>query len=126
MKKTLSAVIAALGVALSVFAQGDPQPTCHMCPASFVGNDEIQAYVKKAVAEKLTDQQIRDVEIGKSHVGIGVVHRGKLEAPAPASVNPTWVSLADNITRLNLAVDQILPLHGRVVSLGDLNKLIGR
>ena len=86
MKKTLSAVIAALGVALSVFAQGDPQPTCHMCPASFVGNDEIQAYVKKAVAEKLTDQQIRDVEIGKSHVGIGVVHRGKLEAPAPASV----------------------------------------
>jgi len=47
-------------------------------------------------------------------------------APAPASVNPTWVSLADNITRLNLAVDQILPLHGRVVPLGELNKLIGR
>jgi glyoxylase-like metal-dependent hydrolase (beta-lactamase superfamily II) len=47
-------------------------------------------------------------------------------APAPASVNPTWVSLADNITRLNLAVDQILPLHGRVVPLGELNKLMGR
>jgi len=57
-----------------------------MCPASYIADDEIQAYVKKAIAEKLTDQQIRDVEIGKSHVGIGVVHRGKLAAPAPESV----------------------------------------
>jgi mannose-6-phosphate isomerase-like protein (cupin superfamily) len=38
------------------------------------------------MAEKLTDQQVRDVEIGKAHVGIGVVHRGKLTAPAPESV----------------------------------------
>ena len=42
--------------------------------------------MKKAIAEKLTDQQVRDVNIGKSHVGIGVVHRGKLTAPAPESV----------------------------------------
>jgi mannose-6-phosphate isomerase-like protein (cupin superfamily) len=48
--------------------------------------DEIQAYAKKAIAEKLTDQQVRDVEIGKSHVGIGVVYRGKLASPAPESV----------------------------------------
>ena len=46
-------------------------------------------------------------------------------APAPTSVNPTWVSLADNITRLNLAVDQILPLHGRIVPLAGLHKGIG-
>ena len=38
------------------------------------------------LAERLTDQQIRDVEIGKSHVGIGVVYRGKLTEPAPESV----------------------------------------
>ncbi|PYR37742.1 MAG: hypothetical protein DMF93_17405, partial [Acidobacteria bacterium] len=44
------------------------------------------AYVKKAIAEKLTDQQVRDVEIGKAHIGIGVVHRGKLASPAPESV----------------------------------------
>jgi mannose-6-phosphate isomerase-like protein (cupin superfamily) len=42
--------------------------------------------VKKAQAEKLTDQQIRDVEIGKAHVGIGVVHRPRLTAPAPNAV----------------------------------------
>jgi hypothetical protein len=70
----------------ALIAQGDPQPTCTMCPATFVANDEIQAYVKKAVAEKLTDQQVRDIDIGKSHVAIGVVHRGKLSGPAPESV----------------------------------------
>src|SRR5262245_6106894 len=70
----------------SLLAQGDPQPTCAMCPATYIPNDEVQAYVKKAIAERLTDQQVRDVEIGKSHIGIGVVYRGKLAAPAPESV----------------------------------------
>ena len=86
MTKTLSAVVFAMCLAGSLLAQGDPQPTCRMCPATFIGSDEIQAYVKKAIAEKLTDQQVRDVEIGKSHVGIGVVHRGRLATPAPESV----------------------------------------
>jgi mannose-6-phosphate isomerase-like protein (cupin superfamily) len=70
----------------SLAAQGDPQPTCRMCPATYIPVDEIQAYAKKAMAERLTDQQVRDVEIGKSHIGIGVVYRGKLEKPAPESV----------------------------------------
>jgi len=86
MRTIASACIAAACSLAALTAQGDPQPTCRMCPASYIANDEIQAYVKKAIAEKLTDQQIRDVEIGKSHVGIGVVHRGKLAAPAPESV----------------------------------------
>jgi len=81
----LGAAAAAVSLA-SLAAQGDPQPTCKMCPATYIANDEIQAYVKKAMAERLTDQQVRDVEIGKSHIGIGVVHRGKLAAPAPESV----------------------------------------
>lgn len=64
----------------------DPQPTCAMCPGYYIPVSELQAYTKKAVAEKLTDQQVRDVEIGKAHIGIGMVHRGKLDAPAPNSV----------------------------------------
>jgi mannose-6-phosphate isomerase-like protein (cupin superfamily) len=80
------ALVALAGTCAALAAQGDPQPTCKMCPATYIPNDEIQAYVKKAIAERLTDQQVRDVEIGKSHVGIGVVHRGKLAAPAPESV----------------------------------------
>ena len=70
----------------SLMAQGDPQPTCRMCPGTYIPKDEIDAYAKKAIAEKLTDQQVRDVEIGKAHIGIGVVHRGKLASPAPESV----------------------------------------
>jgi mannose-6-phosphate isomerase-like protein (cupin superfamily) len=86
MKLALTAV-AALCLMVAALAQGDdPQPTCRMCPATYIRNDEIQAYVKKAITEKLTDQQIRDVEIGKSHVGVGVVYRGRLTAPAADSV----------------------------------------
>jgi mannose-6-phosphate isomerase-like protein (cupin superfamily) len=71
----------------ALMAQGDnPQPTCKMCPGTYIPVDELQAYTKKAIAEKLTDQQVRDVEIGKAHVGIGMVHRGKLDAPAADSV----------------------------------------
>jgi mannose-6-phosphate isomerase-like protein (cupin superfamily) len=73
--------------AAALVAQSDgPEPTCKMCPASYIANEEIQEYVKKAIAEKRTDQQVRDVEIGKAHVGIGLVHRGKLDKPAAESV----------------------------------------
>jgi len=64
----------------------DPQPTCNMCPGHYIPLSELQAYTKKAIAEKLIDQQVRDVEIGKAHIGIGMVHRGKLDKPAANSV----------------------------------------
>jgi mannose-6-phosphate isomerase-like protein (cupin superfamily) len=67
-------------------AQSDPQPTCRMCEGTYLPATEIQQYLRKALAEGRTDQQARDVDIGKAHVGIGVVHRGKLDAPAPDSV----------------------------------------
>jgi mannose-6-phosphate isomerase-like protein (cupin superfamily) len=86
MRHILIGFAAAACALTTLVAQGDPQPTCTMCPATYIANDEVQAYVKKAIAERLTDQQVRDVEIGKSHIGIGVVHRGKLAAPAPESV----------------------------------------
>jgi len=85
MRKLFLALAIAAWPMAGVLAQ-DPQPTCNMCPATYINESEIQAYVKKAVAEKLTDQQVRDVNIGKSHIGIGVVHRGKLTTPAPESV----------------------------------------
>jgi hypothetical protein len=47
-------------------------------------------------------------------------------APPPAVVNPSSINLADNIAKLGLAVDQLLPLHGRMVPLAELNKAIGR
>lgn len=82
-------VIGLVGVVCSLgalMAQGDLQPTCQNCPATYIANEEVQAYANKAIAERLTDQQMRDVNIGKGHVGVGVVYRGKLAAPAPESV----------------------------------------
>lgn len=81
-----AAVAAVSAGPLAQVGSPDPQPTCTMCPATYIPESEIQAYVKKAIAERLTDQQVRDVNVGKSHVGIGVVHRGKLAGPAPESV----------------------------------------
>ena len=69
-------VIASLG------AQQDPQPTCRNCPATYIGDQEIQAYLTRAVATNTIDQQMRAVDIGKSHVAIGLVHRSKISAPA--------------------------------------------
>ncbi len=78
-------VVAALG------AQGrvnptDPQPTCNLCPGTYIPLSELEAYTRKAMAEKLTDQQVRDIDIGRAHVGIAMVYRGKLDKPAPNSV----------------------------------------
>jgi mannose-6-phosphate isomerase-like protein (cupin superfamily) len=91
MKNLLLGLAAAALAAAPLAAQGrinptDPQPTCKMCPGTYIPVSELDAYTKKAIAEKLIDQQVRDVDIGKSHIGIGVVYRGKLDKPAPNSV----------------------------------------
>ena len=92
MRKFLLALGAVVScAAIAVVAQAkinptDPQPTCAMCPGYYIPVSELQAYTQKAIAEKLTDQQVRDIEIGKAHIGIGMVHRGKLDKPAANSV----------------------------------------
>ena len=94
MKNSLPGLIAAVCIAAPWQAQAqaqkvnptDPQPTCHMCPGTFIPHAELEAYTKKAIAEKLVDQQVRDIDIGKAHIGIGMVYRGKLDKPNKDSV----------------------------------------
>ena len=91
MQKMMFGIAIGASVAATLLAQTrinptDPQPTCNMCPGYYVPLSELQAYTKKALAEGLLDQQVRDIEIGKAHVGIGMVHRGKLDAPAANAV----------------------------------------
>jgi Cupin len=86
MRTIVLGVVAVVGSLSALVAQGDPQPTCKMCPGTYIAKSELDAYIAKAVAENLIDQQARDLDIGKAHIGIGVVHRGKLSAPAPESV----------------------------------------
>ena len=92
MKTTLLgfAAIGGLVTSLAIVPAGaqqtDPQPTCKMCEGTYLPAEEIAEYHKKARAEGRIDQQARDVDIGKAHIGIGIVYRGKLDAPAPESV----------------------------------------
>lgn len=81
---TFGLACAATGALLA--QDSGPEPTCPMCPAEYIAADEIGAYVRKAIAERRVDQQIRDVTIGKAHVGIGLVHRTRLDTPQPDSV----------------------------------------
>ena len=48
------------------------------------------------------------------------------DAKPPATPNANNVNLVVNIEGFQLAVDKILPLHGRVVTLADLYTTAGR
>ena len=51
---------------------------------------------------------------------------GAPNAPAPAQPNGNNVVLVQNIEQNKLAVDRILPLHGRMVPMGELLAAVGR
>jgi len=94
MRGILTGAIGATVVVAALMAQGNrnatpnpnPKPTCTMCPGTYIPVAELEAYRQKAVKENLVDQQVRDIDIGKAHIGIGMVHRGKLTQPAKDSV----------------------------------------
>ena len=46
--------------------------------------------------------------------------------PPPAVPNPNHLNLIANIERLNLTVERILPLHGRVVPVSELYTAAGK
>jgi glyoxylase-like metal-dependent hydrolase (beta-lactamase superfamily II) len=51
---------------------------------------------------------------------------GPPNSPPPAQVNPNHTNLVDNLARLKLGADRILPLHGRVVPTTDLYVAVGQ
>src|ERR1700681_4431641 len=79
-KKRITLEVVVLGVVTIVFplmAQ-EPNPTCNHCSATYIPKSELDAYTKRALENKLVDQQVRSVDIGKSQIGIGMVTRGRL------------------------------------------------
>ncbi len=82
----MAAGVCVVLLTLTVVAAQDPQPTCRDCPATYVGNDELQEFLKWGIASKTIDQQVRAIDVGKLNVDVAMVHRGKLDAPAPDSV----------------------------------------
>jgi mannose-6-phosphate isomerase-like protein (cupin superfamily) len=58
----------------------DSHPSCNQCSGAYIEASEIQAYINRAPQDVVSDQQVRAVDVGKSHVDIGVVYRGKITA----------------------------------------------
>jgi glyoxylase-like metal-dependent hydrolase (beta-lactamase superfamily II) len=112
--------------------------------------DKLAQSGKKATVEGMSDKRVlsdetRTVELyhlkgNVHHDGLIMAYLPKekflveadaytpvaLDAPQPAQPNPFSVQLNDSIEGLKLAVDQILPLHGRMVPLSELRKAIGK
>jgi mannose-6-phosphate isomerase-like protein (cupin superfamily) len=51
---------------------------------TYIASGEIQAYLKRAPADAVSDQQVRAVDVGRSNVDVGVVYRGKTAGGAVA------------------------------------------
>jgi mannose-6-phosphate isomerase-like protein (cupin superfamily) len=54
--------------------------------ATYIANEEVEAFLKRVEGTAVSDQQVRAVDVGNTDVAIGVVYRGKLAAPAKQSV----------------------------------------
>lgn len=82
-------ILGAVTVVFVLSAQdktSNTQPSCNQCSATYIASDEIQAYLNRvSVPTGVSDQQIRAVDVGKSHVDIGVVYRGKLTGNSPVA-----------------------------------------
>jgi len=77
-------------VAAFTLAAQETHPSCDRCSATYVPVAELNAYFDRAPARAaatgVADQQVRAVDIGKSHVDVGVVYRGKLTDAAKSPV----------------------------------------
>jgi mannose-6-phosphate isomerase-like protein (cupin superfamily) len=74
-----SKILFLTGCASALLAQ-DTRPSCNKCTGTYINSDEIQAYLKRAPATAVSDQQVRAVDVGRSNVDVGVVYRGKQTA----------------------------------------------
>ena len=83
-----AAIAAALAVAFTMgrLSAQEPKPSCVMCKATYIRASELAAYEAASRANAVIDQQVRSVDVGKTKLQIALVHRGKLDAPAPRSV----------------------------------------
>jgi glyoxylase-like metal-dependent hydrolase (beta-lactamase superfamily II) len=112
--------------------------------------DRLAKSKKKPVFQTMGDNMVltdgtRSVElyqvVGNSHhdgIVMGYLRKEKIlieadvftplaaGAEPPKVANPQAVNLEANVRRLNLEVDRIVPIHGRIVPYGDLLAAIGK
>ena len=110
--KMLAAVALCALFALPLVAQ-EMKPSCQKCSATYVSREEMDQYFQRApsmVANSVADQQVRAVDVGKSHVDVGVVYRNGTQAEGSAVAEHDLVS----------EVYYILDGHGTLVTGWDI------
>ena len=94
MRNVLTTVVVAVAITARggrCSGEGIPTDLQHVS-GTYIPNAEVQAYVKRAIANKLIDQQVRQVDIGKANVGVAVVYRGKIADPSATVAEHDLVS----------------------------------
>jgi mannose-6-phosphate isomerase-like protein (cupin superfamily) len=83
-----AAVVVALVLAFAIgrLSAQEGLASCRLCPSTYIPRSEIAQYEAIGRATNVIDQQMRSLDIGKAQVEIALVHRAKLDAPAPRSV----------------------------------------
>jgi len=110
--RVLAVVATCAAFALPLFSQ-EMKPTCRQCSATYISREELDQYFQRApsmVANSVADQQVRAVDIGKSHVDVGVVYRSGVQAEGSAVAEHDLVS----------EVYYILEGHGTLVTGWDI------
>ena len=82
----LCAVALLIAFAIGRLSAQDFQPSCLLCPSTYISASEFAEYEQIGRATRVTDQQVRSLDVGKTNVQVALLHRGKLDAPAPRSV----------------------------------------
>lgn len=59
-----AAILTAFGLG-HLSAQQDVQPSCDMCPASYVSAEELAEYAFVGRRDGMVDQQVRSFDVGK-------------------------------------------------------------
>jgi mannose-6-phosphate isomerase-like protein (cupin superfamily) len=83
-----AAVVAAVVVSFAIgrLSAQEGVASCRFCPSTYIPRSEIAEYEAIGRATNVIDQQMRALDIGKAQVEVALVHRTKLDAPAPRSV----------------------------------------
>ena len=75
-------LVLGVGVVVLAFVLGslwaqEFEPSCTMCPSTYIASEEFQEYLGVA----RVDQQVRSIDIGKTNVQVAIAHRGRLDEP---------------------------------------------
>ncbi len=85
-KRIIGMQVLAAAFLLGRVSAQDVEPSCPGCPSTYISAEEIEEYVTLGQEQRLVDQQVRSIDIGKSNVQLAVAHRGALDEPRPNSV----------------------------------------